>query len=52
MTAKNCIFPPCPKCGDGYLVPVSDGKEVVAKWVCTNRSKREKGEVCNYNVDW
>jgi len=32
---NNCIFPPCPKCGEGYLVPFSFKEDVFEKWKCT-----------------
>ena len=32
---KACIFPPCPKCEKGYLVPFSFKDDVFEKWKCT-----------------
>ncbi len=30
-----CIFPPCPSCDKGYLVPFSFKEDVFEKWQCT-----------------
>jgi len=30
------IFPDCPMCEDGVLVPFSFGEDVFEKWKCTN----------------
>jgi len=35
----TCIFPPCPECLDGYLVPFSYSKDVFEKWKCTKCGK-------------
>lgn len=32
---KNCIFPKCPKCGKGYLLPFSYKEDVFEKWKCS-----------------
>ncbi len=32
---KCCMYPPCPKCGKGYLVPFSFKDDVYEKWKCT-----------------
>jgi uncharacterized protein (DUF983 family) len=32
---SKCIFPPCPTCGMGYLVPFSFNTDVYEKWKCT-----------------
>lgn len=29
------IFPKCPKCDEGFLVPFSFGEDVFEKWKCT-----------------
>lgn len=31
-----CIFPKCPKCGAGYLLPFSFKEDVFEKWKCSN----------------
>ena len=46
--SQNCIFPPCPKCNKGYLVPLSAFSEkgvslVFSSWVCTNPE-------CSYTI--
>ena len=43
MQERNigCIFPPCTKCEDGYLIPFSFGNDVFEKWKCTK---------CNYTI--
>ncbi len=33
---KNCIFPKCPICGKGFLLPFSFKEDVFEKWQCTN----------------
>jgi len=38
-----CIFPQCPKCGKGYLVPFSFKEDVFEKWKCTELD-------CRYEV--
>ncbi len=39
MAEENCctnsIFPKCPKCGKGVLVPFSFKEDVFEKWQCT-----------------
>jgi len=30
----NCIFPKCPKCEKGCLLPFSRGEDVFEKWKC------------------
>ncbi|MGC9309330.1 MAG: hypothetical protein ACP5D2_01390 [Candidatus Nanoarchaeia archaeon] len=30
-----CIFPRCPSCGKGYLLPFSYGNDVFEKWKCS-----------------
>ena len=30
------IFPPCPKCEKGYLIPFSRGQDIFELWKCTN----------------
>lgn len=32
---NNCIFPRCPKCGKGYLLPFSYKEDVFEKWKCS-----------------
>lgn len=39
----NCIFPKCPKCNKGYLLPFSYKEDVFEKWKCSN-------EICKYTV--
>jgi len=34
------IFPPCPKCKEGHLVPFSMGHDVFELWKCTNCDKK------------
>jgi Zn ribbon nucleic-acid-binding protein len=41
MAEETCIFPPCPKCKEGYLVPFSFKEDVFEKWKCTK---------CGYEV--
>jgi hypothetical protein len=37
MTEENkSIFPKCPKCDKGVLVPFSFKNDVFEKWKCTN----------------
>lgn len=33
---ENCIFPTCPKCQEGYLLPFSYKEDVFEKWKCSN----------------
>jgi ribosomal protein S27AE len=40
---KACIFPKCPRCGNGYLLPFSFKEDVFEKWKCSN-------EECEYTV--
>ncbi len=35
MTEDKCIFPKCPSCGDGYLLPFSYKEDVFEKWKCS-----------------
>ena len=35
---NNCIFPKCPQCNEGYLVPFSFKEDVFEKWKCTKCS--------------
>ena len=35
MTEDNCIFPKCPKCDKGYLLPFSYKEDVFEKWKCS-----------------
>jgi|APFre7841882654_1041346.scaffolds.fasta_scaffold167772_1 hypothetical protein len=32
----DCIFPPCPKCEKGHMIPFSMGHDVFELWKCTN----------------
>jgi len=32
---SKCIFPPCPKCEAGFLLPFSRGEDVFEKWKCS-----------------
>ena len=32
----KCIFPKCPKCGKGCLLPFSYKEDVFEKWKCSN----------------
>ncbi len=32
---KACIFPRCPKCKQGYLLPFSYQEDVFEKWKCS-----------------
>jgi hypothetical protein len=32
----NCIFPKCPRCNAGYLLPFSFKTDVFEKWKCSN----------------
>ena len=32
----SCIFPECPKCEKGYLLPFSFKEDVYEKWKCSN----------------
>jgi len=40
----SCIFPACPKCEKGYLVPFSFKTDVFEKWKCINPE-------CSYVVE-
>jgi len=33
---NNCIFPKCPNCGAGYLLPFSFKEDVFEKWKCSD----------------
>jgi len=35
MGEDCCIFPRCPKCGKGYLLPFSYKEDVFEKWKCS-----------------
>lgn len=35
---NECIFPPCPKCEAGYLLPFSYQDDVFEKWKCSECS--------------
>jgi len=39
---NKCIFPPCPKCGEGFLLPFSRGEDVFEKWKCSK---------CQYTIE-
>ena len=32
---NNCIFPKCPSCKKGYLLPFSYKEDVFEKWKCS-----------------
>ena len=32
---NNCIFPKCPSCGKGYLLPFSRSEDVFEIWKCS-----------------
>jgi len=32
---RCCTYPPCPACGEGYMVPFSFKEDVYEKWKCT-----------------
>ena len=32
---NNCIFPKCPKCEKGYLLPFSRSEDVFEIWKCS-----------------
>ena len=32
---NKCIFPPCPKCDKGFLLPFSYQEDVFEKWKCS-----------------
>jgi hypothetical protein len=34
-TNNACVFPECPQCGKGYLLPFSRGEDVFEKWRCS-----------------
>jgi Zn ribbon nucleic-acid-binding protein len=31
----ECIFPKCPECNEGYLLPFSYKEDVFEKWKCS-----------------
>ena len=39
---SKCIFPPCPKCEDGFLLPFSYKEDVFEKWKCSE---------CSYTIE-
>ena len=39
---NECIFPPCPKCEAGYLLPFSYQEDVFEKWKCSE---------CGYTIE-
>jgi len=39
---KTCIFPPCPKCDKGLLLPFSRAEDVFEKWKCSE---------CGYTIE-
>lgn len=34
--ASNIIFPSCPKCGEGTLLPFSRGEDIFEIWRCSH----------------
>jgi len=40
---NSCIFPKCPECGKGFLLPFSFKEDVFEKWKCSNPE-------CGYTV--
>ena len=36
MAEDSCIFPKCPECGEGHLLPFSFKEDVFEKWKCSN----------------
>jgi len=38
----SSIFPECPECGEGHMVPFSFKRDVFEKWRCTK---------CKYTVE-
>jgi len=38
----ECMFPPCPKCEEGFLLPFSRGEDVFEKWKCSE---------CGYTIE-
>lgn len=36
MAEEKCLFPKCPKCEIGYLLPFSFKEDVFEKWKCSN----------------
>ena len=40
---NSCIFPRCPECDKGYLLPFSYKEDVFEKWKCSNPE-------CEYTV--
>jgi len=46
-TGRECIFPPCPDCKRGFLLPFSRAEDVFEKWKCSECGftveKREDG---------
>ncbi len=39
---SECVFPPCPKCNAGYLLPFSYQEDVFEKWKCSE---------CGYTIE-
>ena len=42
QTKDNNIFPSCPKCDNGFLLPFSRGEDVFEKWKCSE---------CGYTIE-
>ena len=40
----NSIFPKCPRCGEGVLLPFSYKEDVFEKWKCSIKE-------CSYTVE-
>ena len=38
----KCMFPPCPKCDKGFLLPFSRAEDVFEKWKCSE---------CQYTIE-
>ncbi|MFH1425604.1 MAG: hypothetical protein ABIG28_02655 [archaeon] len=38
----SCIFPKCPECGKGYLLPFSRGEDTFEWWRCS---------VCKHTIE-
>ncbi|MEK6914681.1 MAG: hypothetical protein AABW83_03455 [Nanoarchaeota archaeon] len=36
MVEEICLFPRCPECGNGHLLPFSFKEDVFEKWKCSN----------------
>jgi len=34
--ANQTIFPPCPKCEEGFLLPFSRGEDIFEIWRCSH----------------